>query len=521
MPPVLHGLRTTFRALSRAPSFSFVVVATLGVSIGATTTVFSAVEGVLLRPLAYPQAERLVGVAAATLPQAPGEGRMPFSDRGYWHFSENNRAFSAFGAYRIGNAQVPLTTGGPPLQVDIVPVTRSALELIGLSPVAGRLPSPEEDLPGGPPVALISHELWINRFGGDTEIVGQAIELNGRSRQVIGVMPADYDFPRRNVDVWVPLQLDPGSDNYATHYLWGVARLAPDVSLAAAEADAERLIGGYPGLGYEPRWFEGILSGEATVETLKDQLVADTRRPLWILLGTMAVVLLIAWSTVANLFLVRANVRRKERAVRVALGAGSARMLQHDLGESCILTLAGGLLGMLLTVTGAPFLISLAPSGLPRLHEIGVNPTVLLFASSITVLVGIALAALPSLRGLSSASSLAALRDGGFGTTAGRGRHRLQSVIVVSQVAMALVLLMGAGLMVRTFQKLQSVDLGFETSGVMTFRLSPPLDRYPDEIRARSSMMNSSTASAPSRASRQPLASTISHSQGVVRSEAR
>lgn len=480
MSSLLDGVRLPLRSLARARTFSFVVIATLAVSIGATTIVFSVVEGVLLQPLPYPQAEELVGVAAGTSPQAPGDGRMPFSDRGYWHFAENNRAFSGFGAYRIGNAQVPLTSGGPPLQVHIVPVTRSALELIGLLPVVGRLPSPEEDLPGGSPVALISHGLWVDRYGSDPDIVGSTIELNGRSREVVGVMPPDYDFPRRETDVWIPLQLDPGSENYATHYLWGIARLGPGVSIDAAVADSERLIAGYSDLGYEPRWFEGILNGQAVVHTLKGQLVGDTTRPLLILLGTMGFVLLIACSTVANLFLVRADVRKKERAVRVALGAGSGRMLEHDLAESILLAVSGGLLGVLVAALGTPALISFAPAGLPRFHEVGINSTVLLFATGITVLVGIVLGALPSLRGRSGTSSLAVLRQGGVGTTAGKGRHRVRATIVVSQVAVALVLLVGAGLMVRSFQELRSVNPGFDAQGVMTFRLSPPLDRYPD-----------------------------------------
>jgi predicted permease len=478
MSSLVHDLRIAVRALAKAPTFALITVATLAVAIGANSAIFSVVDGVLLRPLPYPDADRIVRVSAGVLPQAGGGAEAPFSDRGYWHFKDNNRSFEAFGGYEAGNAQWPLTNDGPPLQVDVALMTLSAFEVIGVQPQRGRLPTPEEDVPDAPQVVLISDGLWVDRYGADPGIVGRTIELNGVTREVIGVMPPDYDFPTPQTDVWAPDRLNPASENFGGHHIQGIARLASGVTLETAEADAESLIGRFDEIGYGPEWFVGIFSGEAVVRTLKDEIVGDSRQPLLILLGTVAFVLLIACSNVANLLLVRAESRTRERAVRIALGSGRGRLMQYVLAESMLLSLVGGAAGILLAWIGTRALVSAGPASIPRLDEIGLNANVLLFTTAVSVVAGLLFGLLPALRA-GSTRTLAALRDGGRGSTIGRDRHRARSVLVVGQVALALILLVGSGLMVRSFQQLRSVDPGFDPQGVMTFRLSPPPSKYP------------------------------------------
>jgi len=477
MYPLFQDLRVAVRTLLKAPAFALVTITTLAVAIGANTAIFSVVDGVLLRPLPYPDADRIVRVAAGTLPQAGGGPEAPFSDRGYWHFVNNNRSFEAFGGLGAGAAQWPLTNDGPPLQVDVAMMTVSAFEVLGVLPQRGRLPALDEDVPDGPLVALVSDGLWVGRYGSDPSLIGRTIELNGVSREVIGVMPADYAFPTTQTDVWVPRQLNPASENFGGHHLAGVARLAPGVTIEAALADAESLIARFDEIGYGPQWFEGIFSGEAFVRTLKEDIIGDSRDSLLILLGTVAFVLLIACSNVANLLLVRAEARTRERAVRVALGSGRGRLIGYVMTESMLLSLVGGAAGILLAYLGTRTLVAIAPSSIPRLDEIGINGNVLLFTIALTVLAGILCGAIPALKA-GSKKTLAALRDGGRGSTIGRDRHRARGALVVVQVALALVLLVGSGLMVRSFQELRSVDPGFDAGGVMTFRLSPPPSKY-------------------------------------------
>ena len=477
MSSLVHDLRVAARSLLKAPTFALVTVATLAVAIGANTAIFSVVDGVLLRPLPYADADRIVRVAAGVLPQAGGGPEAPFSDRGYWHFVNNNRAFEAFGGYEGGNVQWPLTGDGPPLQVDVALMTLSAFEVIGLQPQRGRLPTPEEDVPDAPLVVLISDGLWVDRYGADPGIVGRTIELNGTSREVIGVMPPGYDFPSPQTDVWAPDRLNPASENFGGHHITAIARLAPGVTLETAETDAESLVARFDEVGYGPQWFQGIFSGEAVVRTLKEEIIGDSRQPLLILLGTVGFVLLIACSNVANLLLVRAESRTRERAVRIALGSGRGRLMQYVLTESLLLALVGGAAGVLLAWIGTRALVAAGPTSIPRLGEIGINGNVLLFTAAIALLAGLLFGLLPALRA-GSKRTLAALRDGGRGSTIGRDRHRARNVLVVGQVALALVLLVGSGLMVRSFQQLRSVDPGFDAEGVMTFRLSPPPSKY-------------------------------------------
>ena len=474
---VAADVRTSLRALLKAPAFAAVTLLTLAVAIGANTAIFSVVQAVLLRPLPYPDPDRIVRVAARTFPDAGGEGVAPFSDRGFWHFVNNARAFEGFGGFVGSPVQWPLTGQGEPLQLDVGIMTRSAFELIGTQPTLGRFPTAEEDAPQAPTVVLLSHALWTNLFGADPGIIGRTIDLNGAQATVIGVMPADYDFPRPSIDVWVPYRLNPASENFGGHSISGLGRLAPGATLASATSDAEGLIARFREVGYDDSWFQTIFTGEASVQPLKEEIVGEARLPILLMFGTVGFVLLIACSNVANLFLVRAETRTRDTAVRVALGSGRARLVQFVLTESVLLGVLGGALGVLLAYLGTRVLISAAPASVPRLHEIGLSGSVLAFTAAVSVLAGLLFGLVPALRS-GSPNMLLSLRDGGRGGSLGRGQHRLRNALVVTQVALALVLLVGSGLMVRSFRTLLAVDPGFDTEGILTFRLSPPPSKY-------------------------------------------
>jgi putative ABC transport system permease protein len=476
---VWQDARYAIRMLRKQPAFTLAVVLTLALGIGATTAIFSVVEGVLLRPLPYPDEGRIVHVAATVHRKRAGdeENWNPFSPRGYWHFVNNNRSFQKFGGVLALAVPYPLTGDGSPVQVDVGVMTLSAFEAVGVSPEHGRLPTPEEDAPRGPSVVLLSHDLWATRFGADPSALGTLIDLNGTRREVIGIMPASYEFPKPEVDAWIPFQLDSTSSNFGAHFIDGIARLKPNVTIDAATADARRLIAGFDQLGYSSSWFKDVFDGDAIVRPLREEVVGDARRPLLIVFGTVGFILLIACSNVANLLLVRAEGRRQENAVRVALGSNRARLVRQMLIESAVLALVGGAAGVLLAYVGLRALVSLGPVSIPRLDETGINAAALAFSAIVSVLAGLLFGVLPALRA-SSTGVTATLRDSSRGATAGRARHRTRNALVVTQVALAFVLVIGSGLMVRSFQALRSVDPGFLSAGVLTFEVRPLRTKY-------------------------------------------
>ena len=426
---MLTEIRRSLRSLLKAPAFTTVTVLTLAVAIGATTAIYSVVEAVLLTPLPYGDPDRVVRVAATVLPSAGGGSEAPFSDRGYWHFVDNNRSFAAFGAYSAGAQSVPLTGDGTAVQIDVLPMTLSAFEVLGVLPERGRLPAPEEDIPDAPRVILLSHDLWTTRYGAPG-IIGRSVEVNGNAFEVIGVMPASFDFPTPDVDAWAPHRLDPASENFGGHHLEGIARLAEGATLASAEEDAVSLIARFSEIGYGPSWFTSVFDGGARVWTLQESIVGDARQPLLILFGTVGFVLLIACSNVANLLLVRAETRTRESAVRLALGSGRGRLVGQALTESLLLAAMGGLAGGLLAWLGVEALLAMAPPSIPRLGEIGIRGGALAFALGVSLLSGLVFGTFPALRA-GSRKTLAALKDGGRGSTIGRERHLTRSALVV------------------------------------------------------------------------------------------
>ncbi len=468
-------MRLASRALARNRGFAIVTILTLAVGIGANTAIFSVVRGVILKPLPYPDADRIVRVATAAAPQT-GLAEFPFSAAGFWHFAQNNRSFEAFGGYlaRGTRWRVPLLGDGPPQEVVRTAVQVAALGVLGVTPHLGRLPTREEErMDPIAPVVLISHGLWSDRFGSDPSVIGRTITLRDWSAEVIGVMPEGFDFPVPEIDVWTLGRLRPGSDDVAEHSWFAIGRLASGVTIEEATAEAEALIAGFDELAYRPQQLAGLFSGKAIVRPLKEDVVGGARLPLLIAFGTAVFVLLIACGNVANLLLVRSASRSQEHAVRIALGSGRGRLIRYIMTESGLLALGGGAVGIGLAYLGTRMIVTAAPTSIPRLNQIGIDTTVLLFTVVVSVAVGLLFGLLPALRA-SSEKTLPALRAGGRGSTMDRGKNRVLSGLVVAQMALALVLLVGSALMVRSFQRLHAVDPGFETEGVLTFRVTPP-----------------------------------------------
>jgi putative ABC transport system permease protein len=357
-------------------------------------------------------------------------------------------------------------------------MTNSAFAVLSVSPQLGRLPTDEEDLPGARPVALLSHELWSARFGSDPSVVGRTIDLDDTIREVVGVMPAGFGFPSRRIDIWLPMRLDPSSSDTRSSSYALFGRLRADATTESASADVDRLVQRLPEVGYPQALLTTVLAGDADVMTLKEELVGGSRALLLVVLGAVSIVLLIALSNVATLFIVRAEERTQQRAVRSALGASRRRLLQHALSEAVLLALAGGLGGLLLALAGTRVLVALAPPSLPRLESVEISAVVLGYATGVSLAAALVFALVPALATRTTGRPASALSAAGRNATAGRARLRLRGVLVATEVALAVVLLIGSGLMVRSYAQLRSVDPGFDPTNLVTFGLVLPATRY-------------------------------------------
>jgi predicted permease len=465
-------LRIAFRGLARDRTTTTVAVSTIAIAIGASTAVYSVLDGVLLRPLGYPAEDRIVRVAIAARPES-GASEGPFSPPGYRLLVNETRAFEAVGS--AGVVRRPLYGDGPAEAVDVALMTTSAFEVIGVEPLLGRLPTPAEDVAGGPAVALISHALWQSRYGSDPLVLGRTIQLGPEAYEVIGVMPRGYDFPTTDTGAWILRSLDP--DDFRRHFLTVFARLAPGVTVDEAKADTERLIARFPELGYGPQWFEDIFTGEAIVRPLKEEIVGKARGPIFIALGTVVLLLIVAYANVANLLLVRAESRTDERALRGALGAGGVHLFRYSLVESGLVLGVGALLGIALAAGGTRALVAIAPAAIPRLQEIRLGTSVLLFTSGAALGSTFLFALLPA--ALNDHGQHDVFRRIGRGTFVRKGPSRIQDALTVGQIALTVTLLAAAGLMIRTFSELRAIDPGFRAENVLTFRLSPSPAKYP------------------------------------------
>jgi predicted permease len=464
----MSDVRVSARALRRRPGYTTAAALTLALGIGANVAIFTVVNAVLLRPLPYPDADRIVSIAhhapALDLPELNNsEGTLNF-------YHGNAGFFSSLGAFT--QAQHNLVGGDRPERVELTAVTPEIFDVLRVRPALGRPFGPADAAEGAPPVAILTDATWRTRFGADPGVLGRTIELDGTSTEIVGVMAKGFAFPDEDAVALVPVAIDPNG-TFGAFGMEAVGRLAPGVTVAQAQQRAtelqSRLYDFFPDL--TPGFLEQA-GWSVTVERYQDRLIGDdVARALWIVLGTVGVVLLIACANVANLFLVRAESRQKELAVRAAMGAGSGRIAAGFLAEAVLLGAAGGLVGVLLAWGGVTILVAHGPGALPRLREISVDGTSLAFAAVVSVGASLFLGALPLLRYRAGALARI-LRDGGRGSTDGRERHRTRSFLVTAQLALALVLLVGSGLMLRSFDRLRRVDPGFDPSGALTVGMS-------------------------------------------------
>ncbi len=467
-------LRQTFRKLSRAPLFTAVAVLTLAVGIGSNAAIFAVVNGVLLKPLPFKNPDRLVGIWHT----APGLGfkQINQSPALQYTYAAENHSFTAIGMW--DNTSVSVTGRQQPEQVPAMMVTYETLPLLGVEPAMGRTFTKEDDTYGSPETAILSYGYWQSHFGGDPHILGKTIKVDAKSRQIIGVLPKGLEFLRYDPDVYLPFQFDKTKLFVGNFSYQGVARLKPGVTIAQADADVNRMIPiaakEFPG-GISLAMIEKARFA-ASLHPLKQDVVGNTGNVLWVLLGTVAIILLIACANVANLFLVRAEGSQQEVAIRTALGAPRGRIVRGLLGESVVLGLLGGLVGLVLAWGGLKLLVALGPSSLPRLNDIGIDGRVLAFTFLISTLAGVLFGLFPALR-YAGPNLVTALKESGRGGDAGKERHLARNTLVVAQMALALVLLTGSGLMIRSFMALRNVNPGFRAPDhVLTFRVAVPAD---------------------------------------------
>jgi putative ABC transport system permease protein len=464
-----QDLRFAGRQLWKSPGFTLIVVLTLALAVGATTSIFSVVDAVLLQPLPFPQPERLVRV----FPMYKDGHREVFSPPNFTDWSAASRTITAAAAFNDGTVNLS-GTGGEPERLSGAFVGSRFFSILGVRPRAGRWFTPGEDRPGAPRVAVISEELWRRRFGESRGALGRSIALNGQPYTVIGVVARNDELPAKT-DVWMPLVFAEGQmKSRGAYYLDAIARLAPEATLDKARSEAAVI-----GKRLETQYPEANAGYGLSLAPLQELMVGDVRAPLLVLLGAVLAVLLIACVNVANLLLVRAAAREGEVAIRTALGAGRSRIIRQLLTESLVLALAGGAAGAALAVWVTKGLVALAPPQTPRLGEVGLHAPVLLFALAITLVTGVLFGLAPAVQA-SRPDLVGALKEAVRGSR-GRAASRARNVLVIVEVALAVVLLAGAGLLLRSFARLQDVALGFRPQQAVTFRLSLPDAQYQED----------------------------------------
>ena len=465
-----HALRRLFKS----PVFALTAVITVGAAIGANALIFSVVNGVILKPLPYANPSSLVGawlVAPGVMP-----GPLQQSAGTYFMIRDSGQSFEDIGLWQSSSAT--LTGRGEPEQVEALYVSDGTLPILGIHPELGRGFSREDDLPQGPDVVLITHRYWQRAFGASPSAIGQSLMVNGTPREVIGVLSDGFKFLKSNALVILPLKIDRKTIHAAGFNYQGIARLKPGVTIQQANADVERLL---PSLterfplpeGFTKKMFDDARFG-SLVRPLDVDVVGDIGNMLWILLGTVGLVLLVACANVANLFLVRAEARQQELAIRLALGAEARKVAWQLMSESLLVAMIGGALGIALAYGGIQMLVYLQPAQLPRLNEITIDPVVMAFTIGISLVAGLLFGAIPIAK-YARPQMAAALKDSSRGSSEGRERHRARNTLVVAQVALAAVLLVASGLMVRTFLAIRDVPPGFQhPESVLTLRISIP-----------------------------------------------
>jgi predicted permease len=476
MEGMARDVRGALKGLVRKPFFTALAGITLAVGIGANTAIYSVVDAVLINPLPYPDSDRVVSANHT----APGINVpiLPHSEGTYIHYRDNLKLLSSFAVFTEDN--VNILTGDEPQRMAGAAVTQRFFDVLETPPLLGRAFVEGEDLEGAEPVAVLGYGLWRQTFGADPDVLGTVVEMDGVRRRVVGVMPEGFSFPS-GAELWVPMAIDPVDPDFGSFGMLGVGRLAPGATLEAANAEMQEWLLRFADAHPEEITREQLaqIDFHSDMKSLKELYVADVRQALWVLLGTVGFVLLIACANVANLFLVRAEGRQRELALRTALGASRGDIVRYYLTESLTLALGGGALGLGLAALGVKGLLELAPVAVPRAAEIGMDGSVLLFTLAVSVASGVLFGLFPVL-GYARPDLSGALKEGGRATTTGKERHRARSFLVVAQVALALVLLVGSGLMARSFVAMRSVDVGFQADDRLVFRISLPTAEYPD-----------------------------------------
>jgi predicted permease len=475
----LLDIRYGLRGLRHNPVFTTVALLTIAIGIAANAAVFSVVNSVVLKPLDYPKSEELVALHQI----APGAEGLADFERGlllspsmYFTYSDHNRTFQSLGVWVTGTANV--TGLAEPEQVRTVYVSDGVLQTFGVPPAVGRWFSQDDQVPNGPERAMLSYGYWQRRFGGDRAVIGRNITVDSRPKEIVGVMPQGFRFVDADFDVTTPLAFDRGKVILAGFGYHGIARLKPGATIAEANADLTRML---------HIWMDSWSNGPANnshiyeqwritpmIRPLKQEVIGNVGELLWVVMGTIGVVMLIACANVTNLLLVRVETRQQELAVRTALGAGWMRLVRGLLVESVMLGVIGGVAGVGLAYAGVRFLVAIGPSNLPRLTEIAIDARTLAFTFALSVLSGLLFGLIPAVKYARPRAGWA-LQSVGRTISASRERHRARNLLVVGQVAMALVLLMSAGLMIRTFAALRKVDPGFaEPRHLQVMRISIP-----------------------------------------------
>jgi putative ABC transport system permease protein len=470
------------RRLRQSPMFTTVTVITLALGIGANAAIFSVLEGILLKPLAYPDPDRLIAVDHA----APGvnltsAGIAPFL---YFTYRDQNQTFQDIGMWTGDNLAV--TGLAEPEVVPGIDLTDGVLPLLGARPALGRLFSRHDDSPGSPRTVIISYQYWQSRFGGNPSVIGRGIVLDGRPTEIIGVLPAAFQFLDRKADLFLPMQRDRAKVFLGNFSYQSLARLKPGVTTTRANADLTRMIPialrSYPPFpGGSVKMFESARLAP-NLRLLKQDLIGDIGKLLWVLMGTIGIVLLIACANVANLLLVRTEGRLHELAIRLALGASWGQIARALIVESLLLGALGGAAGLGLAFGAVRLLTAIAPSNLPRLNEISIDGNVLLFTLAVSLLAGALFGAIPIFK-CAGPHLATALRAGGRAQSQSRERHRVRNMLVVVQVGLAMLLLIGSGLMIRTFQTLRNVQPGFtRPEEIQTLRIFIPETQVKDPV---------------------------------------
>ncbi|CAN5705257.1 ABC transporter permease [soil metagenome] len=469
---LLMDVRYGMRSLLKQPAFTITAVIALALGIGANTAIFSVINGVLLRSLAYANLDSIVLVWERNATGTNAQNSV--SPGNFLDWQTQSTSFEHMAA--VADQRVNLTGGrGEPEEIKAQLVSDGFFHALGVQPFTGRFFLSEENKVGNDLAIILSHQLWQNRFGANPAIVGQQVTISGRQRTVVGVMPPGFHFLDNQVQAWVPYPLDPAIDYRATtgRFLRVVGRLKPGVSVQQAQAEltgiAKQIERAFP--KFNTGWTVNVMP-------IHEQVVGEIRPILIVLLTAVAFVLLIACANVANLLLSRAAARQKELALRAALGAGRMRLMRQMLTESVLLALMGGVLGVLLAYWGIQLLIGFGPDNIPRLSEISIDLRVLVFTFGISLLTGVLFGMIPALQA-SRPDLNDALKEGSRGSTGGRS-GTLRNVFVVTEVALALILLVGAGLMIRSFMQLQSVEMGFKAENVLTMRAQLPRKGYPE-----------------------------------------